>query len=506
MRKLFFCGRLTALMAGGLLAAVVGRGQSETPTPQWRPVYHWTPATNWTNDPNGPIWLNGEYLLYNQQNPLENKWGHMSWGHATSKDLLRWKEMPVAIPEMIDKAKGDTVWIFSGSAVWDEHNTSGFCKNGGCLVAIYTGHQPNLHKESQWIAYSNDGGKSYTQYAKNPVIDLNKRDFRDPSVFWDKISSQWVMTVVLPAEHKARFYGSANLREWKLLSEFGPQGFTESGWECPSLIELPVEGGGKKWVLMTSAGGKARGTFMQYFVGNFDGKSFTNDNASSLVLPVDEGDCFYAAIPWNNMPHNEKILIGWIVPGKQATSPWTGQMSISRDLRLRKTAEGLRLIQEPAAIVKKGLAAPAVVASLRVDGSADLVASRFENAWWLEADLEVGAGVTAGLRIGRSADGVHATEIGYDAAKHELWVDRSKMGSGVAPDRVRQVVALPASKGKVHVEVLFDKSSLEVFVNHGEHVLTTHVFADKGATGCAAFARGGSAVIKNLRIWNMSKM
>src|ERR1700761_1921329 len=164
---------------------------AQTPTPQWRPLFHFTPAANWTNDPNGPIYLHGEYLAYNQQNPFENKWGHMSWGHATSKDLLHWEHLPVAIPEIIDPAKHDTVWIFSGSAVWDEHNTSGFCKNGGCLVAIYTGHQPNLHKESQWIAYSNDGGRSYTQYDKNPVIDLHKRDFRDPNVFWYKPGGYW---------------------------------------------------------------------------------------------------------------------------------------------------------------------------------------------------------------------------------------------------------------------------------------------------------------------------
>jgi levanase/fructan beta-fructosidase len=496
MKKLF--------IGACLLGSLAAHAQDDVPTPQWRPMYHFTPAKNWTNDPNGPIWLNGEYLLYNQQNPFENKWGHMSWGHATSKDLLHWTHLPVAIPEMIDKAKGDTVWIFSGSAVWDEHNTSGFGKNGGCLVAIYTGHQPNLKKESQWIAYSNDGGHTYTNYAKNPVIDLNKRDFRDPNVFWHKTSRKWVMTVVLPAEHKIRFYGSPNLKEWTLLSEFGPQGFTESHWECPSLIELPVESGGTKWVLMNSAAGKARGVFMQYYIGNFDGKTFTNDNPESLILPVDEGDCFYAAIPWNNLPDNGKVLIGWMVPGNQKTFPWTGQMSISRDMRLRKTAEGLRLIQEPAAVVKKSLPAPHMTPSLHVDANTELAASRNNNAYWIDAELDVSAGATAGFSIGRNADGSHETVIGYDAARHELFVDRSKMGSGPAPDRVRQTIALPGVSGKVRLELLFDKSSLEVFIDGGEKVLTTYVYPDKGATGCSVFSRGGSTTIKNLTIWDMS--
>jgi len=495
------------IIAAALLSTVATHAQDEAPTPQYRPRYHFTPEKNWTNDPNGPIWYKGEYLLYNQQNPFENKWGHMSWGHATSKDLLHWNHLPVAIPEMIDKAKGDTVWIFSGSAVWDEHNTSGFGKDGGCLVAIYTGHQPNLKKESQWIAYSNDGGHTFTQYAKNPVIDLKMHDFRDPNVFWYKPGNKWIMAVVLTMEHKVRFYGSPNLKDWTILSDFGPEGFIGSGWECPSLIELPVEGGGKKWVLMNSAGGSARGTFMQYFIGNFDGKTFTNDNPSSLILPVDDGDCFYAAIPWNNMPGNGKVLIGWMVPGKQKTYPWTGQMSISRDMTIRKTAEGLRLIQQPAAIVKKALPAPAKTTILQFDGHTNLSAGHNNNAWWLDAEVEPAAGGTAGFSIGRTADGSHETIIGYDAAHHEVYIDRSKTSStSPTPDRIRQTIALPGVSGKVRLEILFDKSSLEVFVNGGEKVLTTYVYPEKGATGCQAFSTGGSATLKNMKIWDLSAL
>src|ERR1700744_2578877 len=157
--------------------------QQEIATPQWRPVYHFTPDKDWTNDPNGLIYLNGKFQLYYQHNPFENKWGHMSWGHAESADLVHWKYLPVAIPEVV--TKDTTTYIYSGSAVLDKNNTSGFGINGKPpLVAIFTADQPKQNKESQFIAYSNDEGMSYHLYAQNPVIDLNKRDFRDPNVFW----------------------------------------------------------------------------------------------------------------------------------------------------------------------------------------------------------------------------------------------------------------------------------------------------------------------------------
>src|SRR5450432_1718990 len=235
--------------------------EDQTATPQWRPVYHFTPLKNWTNDPNGLIYLDGVYHLYNQQNPFENKWGHMSWGHATSTDLVHWNHLPIAMPETIDK---DTTWRFSGCAVWDKNNTSGFCKNGGCFVAVYTADQPNLKKESQYVAYSNDGGMTLTNYEHNPVIDLHMKDFRDPNVSWFEKSKQWVMVVALPRDHKVRFYGSSDLKNWNLLSEFGPQGFTNAAWECPFLIQLPIDGNPnhQKWVLATSAAGRVKGTFM----------------------------------------------------------------------------------------------------------------------------------------------------------------------------------------------------------------------------------------------------
>jgi len=515
---------LIFLIYGG--AAVFGGSVcAQGPTEQWRPAFHFTPLANWTNDPNGPLYLHGEWLVYNQQNPFENKWGHMSWGHASSTDLVHWKHLPVAIPEKI--AGSDTTWIFSGSAVWDEHNTSGFCKDGGCIVAIYTAHQPNLHKESQYIAYSNDGGLSFTNYTGNPVIDLDKRDFRDPNVFWHGGSGQWVMAVSMTREHQIRLYGSPNLREWKMLSDFGPAGYTGSGFECPSLFELPVEGspGVKKWVMMNSVGGGKRGTFMQYWVGDFDGSVFHSDNPPDTVLPVDYGDCFYAAIPWNNAPAEARILVGWMVPGVQKTFPWTGQFSIPRDMSLRRTPAGLRLVQEPAAVVlgafdRLPASSRHTVASLAVGAAPVALHGLTGNTWMLDAELTPSPGGVAGFKIGEGSDGT-GTVIGYDAASHQLYVDRSNSGPAkIRPGVERQVVEVGDAGGggsgsgdgrasggrKVRLRLLMDKGSLEVFVNGGEKVLTTYVYPEEGATGVSAFATGGKAVIKDLKTWDLSKL
>ena len=457
--------------------------------------------------------MDGVYHLYNQQNPFENKWGHMSWGHATSTDLIHWKHLPVAIPEKIDK---DTTWIFSGSAVWDKNNTSGFCKSGGCLVAIYTAHQPNLHKESQFIAYSNDGGLSYTNYEHNPVIDLNKQDFRDPNVTWNEQAKQWLMVVSVPAEHMVRFYGSPDLKNWSMLSEFGPQGFTGSNWECPFLIQLPVEGKAtKKWVLVNSAAGSERGVFMQYFVGDFDGKAFKNDNPPDSILTLDYGDCFYAAIPWNDMPDNKKTFIGWMVPQQLETYPWKGQMSIPRDMSLRETSAGLRLVQQPSSIIKDQLAKlsgkPVVEMKDVKIGNQEIAIDKApalqENSYWLNATLVVAPGSVAGFKIAEKSKGTGGVEIGYDEKKHELYVDKSNAVNGKINDKkVRQTIPLQNSSGSIQLEILLDKSSLEIFVNNGEKVLTTYIFPTDGENVLSAFSTGGSAVIKSLKIWDLSKI
>lgn len=237
------------------------------------------------NDPNGLVYFEGEYHLFYQYNPFGNQWGHMSWGHAVSRDLVHWEHLPVALFEE------NGVMIFSGSAVVDRHNTSGFGRSG-CppLVALYTGHSTDKPRQNQHLAFSTDRGRTWTKYAGNPVLDIGESDFRDPKVFWHAPTRRWVMVVAWPLQRKVRFYAAPNLKDWTHLSDFGPAGSTHGIWECPDLFPLTVERPGarslqagrrsSKWVLIVNvgSGAPAGGSGCQYFVGEFDGQRFTLDS------------------------------------------------------------------------------------------------------------------------------------------------------------------------------------------------------------------------------------
>lgn len=504
--------QLLTCVFSAFFCSVIFAQEDTVPTPQWRPVYHFTPVKNWTNDPNGLIYINGVYNLYNQQNPFENKWGHMSWGHATSKDLIHWKHLSIAMPETIDK---DTTWRFSGCAVLDKNNTSGFCKNGRCIVAIYTADQPNLKKESQFIAYSNDGGMTFTNYEKNPVIDLNKRDFRDPNVIWLKDQNKWLMTVALPHEHKVQFYSSANLKDWTLLSEFGgDQGDTRKIWECPSLTPLPVDGNPAKtkWVLMVSSGNQNAETGMQYFIGDFDGKSFTNNYSPDNKMFVDYGSTYYAAIPWNNLPENKHTMIGWLVPTKTATYPWRGQMSIPRDMILKTTPGGIRLFQMPAAVITNALpklpAGKAMIKkNLEVKNQEIALSSQVAfnaNTNWIEAEFTLASATDFGFKVAQKKDAggnvTDETVIGYNTKNHEVYIGSNVNGSITEP--MHKTTINPINN-KIKLKILLDKSSLEVFANDGEKVITTYIFPGKDATQFSLFAKDGSVKADVLKVWNL---
>lgn len=260
-----------------LLFVLVSSAKAAAPLYQepWRPQFHFTPERNWMNDPNGLVFYEGEYHLFYQHNPEGNKWGHMSWGHAVSKDLVHWEHLPIALREE------NNVMIFSGSAVVDWKNTSGFGVDGKPpLVAIYTGHHTDRPRQDQRIAYSNDRGRTWTKYSGDPVLDIGEADFRDPKVFWHEPTKRWIMAVTWCNHHQVRLYGSPNLKDWTHLSDFGPAGATGSWWECPDLFPVSVEGRGnrQKWVMIVNGGGLPNGgPGCQYFVGDFDGTTFTLD-------------------------------------------------------------------------------------------------------------------------------------------------------------------------------------------------------------------------------------
>ena len=259
-----------------------------------RPRYHFTPPQNFMNDPNGLVFYDGEYHLFYQYNPFGDVWGHMSWGHAVSTDLIHWEHLPVALHE------DDKGMIFSGSAVVDWQNTSGFGKDNNPPLDRYL-HRSHRSEQTQKPRLQPDRGRTWTKYAGNPVIAIGARDFRDPKVFWHEPTRQWIMVTVLADQHKVRFDGSPDLRHWTHLSDFGPAGAIDGAWECPDLFPLAVEGQPelKKWVLKVDA---LKGTGAQYFIGEFDGTRFINDAPDDQILRVDYGNDFYAAQSWSDMP------------------------------------------------------------------------------------------------------------------------------------------------------------------------------------------------------------
>ncbi|HTV03090.1 MAG TPA: glycoside hydrolase family 32 protein, partial [Luteitalea sp.] len=320
-----------------------------------RPRIHFTPQRNFMNDPNGLVFYKGEYHLFYQHNPQGTRWGHMSWGHAVSKDLLQWDHLPLAL------AEEHGVMIFSGSVVVDHQNTSGLCRGKGddrsCLVAIYTGHGQG--KQTQNLAVSQDRGRSWSKFAGNPVIDLGLKDFRDPKVFWYGPARRWVMVTVLPDQHKVRFFGSPDLKQWEALSDFGPAGATGGVWECPDLFEVPIEHepGRTRWVLDVdlNPGAVAGGSGGQYFVGTFDGTRFVSDTPAADVRWADYGKDFYASLSFSDLPSSDRgpIWMGWASNWQYANDEpnetFRGAQSLPRRLSLRRTPDGLRLVQQPAA-------------------------------------------------------------------------------------------------------------------------------------------------------------
>ncbi|WP_149831066.1 GH32 C-terminal domain-containing protein [Streptomyces tailanensis] len=284
MRLMAAVATVCALSAAPLAPQAVA---ADTPpyTETYRPQFHFTPEKNWMNDPNGLVYYKGEYHLFYQYNPNGNSWGDMSWGHAVSKDLVHWEELPLAL------SHDDEEMVFSGSAVVDWNNTTGFgTKKNPPMVAIYTSAYKNGGKQAQSLAYSTDRGRTWTKYQGNPVIDIGSNNFRDPKVQWHAPTKSWLMTVSLSAEHKVRFYSSKNLKDWDLLSDFGPAGATGGVWECPDLFPLAVDGDKNniKWVLVVNInpGGIAGGSAAQYFIGDFDGKKFTADDKGTYTPPT----------------------------------------------------------------------------------------------------------------------------------------------------------------------------------------------------------------------------
>ncbi|MET3545891.1 levanase/fructan beta-fructosidase [Paenibacillus favisporus] len=478
----------------------------------YRGAYHFSPKEHWMNDPNGMVYFQGEYHLFYQHHPFGNTWGPMHWGHAVSRDLVVWEELPIAL------APDEFGTIFSGSAVVDWNNTTGFFGGEPGLVAIFTQHaegpEGGAPVQRQSLAYSTDAGRTWTKYAGNPVLSHDTFvDFRDPKVFWHEASSQWVMIVA--CGQTVCLYRSPNLIDWTLSSEFGEGiGSHDGVWECPDLFPLPVDGDPDqtKWVMLVSIGDHpelAEGSRTQYFTGDFDGELFRPDAVSQTrVRWIDYGRDNYAGVSWSDVPAEDgrRLFVGWMSNWKYAnqtpTGVWRGAMTVPRELKLELRQGSAELIQQPARELegyrKELLSLKRVTAA---QASAQLADLQLESG---EIRIRLGSGQSLELKV-RAGRG-QETVIGYSGAAGEVYIDRTR--AGVADFHPlfagRHAAALDAADGTVELRILIDRSSVEVFAGGGRAVLTDLIYPDQASTGLSLKVDDEEALVESLDIYDLS--
>jgi fructan beta-fructosidase len=481
-----------------------------------RPQFHFSPPANWMNDPNGMVYHNGEYHLFYQYYPNATVWGPMHWGHAVSKDLIHWENLPIALyPDKLGL-------IFSGSAVIDKQNSSGFgTKNNPPMVAMFTYHLMEGEKagrtdfQYQGIAYSHDNGRTWTKYDKNPVIPNteNIKDFRDTKVFWHEQTKQW--KVVFAVGNHVRFYSSPNLKEWKLDSEFGKNDGTHGGvWECPDIFPMQI-GGKTKWVLLVSInpGGANGGSATQYFIGDFDGKTFRNDNKSDEILWLDYGRDNYAGVTWSNTPNNRRIFLGWMsnwdYAQKVPTEKWRSAMTLPRELSLKQTEKGLRLVQNPVKETEKlrnnqflSVKNQAIEKDLSIGG---------EKSSLVEMDLEIDLSKTTakefGVELRNTKD--EAYKISYNIEARKFISDRTNSGKKDFTENfaVKQHFANRLSNNNLlKLHLIFDKVSVEMFADNGEIVMTDIFFPTEDFTRFRIFSNNGKTTFSKAKAWNLKSI
>lgn len=440
-------------------------------TEHWRPRYHFTPARNWINDPNGLVYFEGEYHLFYQYNPQGKQWGHMSWGHAVSSNLVDWTELPVAMPER-------EYMIFSGAAVVDWQNTSGLGDGSSPpLVALYTAFHEATERQVQHLAYSHDRGRSWIDHPANPVIDRQMEHFRDPKVFWHAKTSAWIMVVTLSREHKVAIYRSLNLVDWELSSEFGPFGRTSGQWECPDLIELPIEQEeGTIWMLKVDVDkdviGSANGT--QVFFGTFDGHRFTTDNTDGIL--ADHGVDFYAAQSWSDLPdcHTTPIWIAWMSNHQSGhqypTHPWRGAMTLPRSITAKRFGSDWRLIQRPVELPYND--EPMILLDLADRGASPITLEVAEPTG--EIRIKCTRECKVAITIGPAQN--FAGRLSIDGACRTIRLERRAVGWD-APDAFFEPMDAGWSADDVDIRIVMDRLSVEIFIPSEGVALSACIFA-----------------------------
>ncbi|MCX5673194.1 MAG: glycoside hydrolase family 32 protein [Planctomycetota bacterium] len=429
----------------------------------YRPQFHFTPAKNWTNDPNGLIFYKGEYHLFFQHNPTGINWGNMTWGHAVSPDMVHWTQLDHAIhPDTLGT-------IFSGSGVVDWANTAGFqAGDEKVLVAIYTSAGKPF---TQSIAYSNDRGRTWTKYEKNPVLGHVAGDNRDPKVLWHEPTKKWVMALYLDKNDYALF-GSPNLKDWTRLCDVPMPG---SG-ECPDFFELPVDGdaGNTRWVFWGANGA--------YLLGTFDGKTFTKESGPH---PSNWGGNCYAAQTWSDVPKSDgrRLQIAWMNGGKYPGMPFNQQMSFPCELTLRTTPDGIRLYRRPVREIETIHARKHAWSNQALKPGENPLATLAGELFEIRAEIEPGRAAEVGFTL-------RGEKVHYDVGKKTV-----ACLSKTAP--------LPPEKGRIRLQVLLDRTSIEVFGNDGLISMPTCFLPDLANRSLGLYAVGGEAKIVSLEVYEL---
>jgi len=485
---------------------------------QYRPLFHFSPDSMWMNDPNGMVFYKGEYHLFYQHNPYSNVWGPMHWGHAITTDLIHWEHLPIALyPDSLGT-------IFSGSAVIDWNNSSGLGTiENPPMVAIFTQHNQALAESGsnrfqyQSIAFSIDRGRSWTKYSGNPVLENpGIRDFRDPKVIWMEHVNKWIM--VLAAHDRVMFFSSPDLINWTMESDFGVDTGAHGGvWECPDLF--PLEASGKeKWVLLVSInpGGPNGGSATQYFVGEFDGKHYQNENPGPDSLWLDHGKDNYAGVTWSDIPPEDgrRLFLGWMSNWQYATQVpterWRSAMTLPRELRLVQEGKGYILTSVPVHetemlraekhILKPGLIEGRDNVSFLRDGENPL----YEIDLTFEFDPDNEEDVEFGMKL--ESDRQEQLTIAYNHIAGLLFIDRNGSGKTDFSEEFAGIHTAPykaSVKGKIRFHVFIDMSSIELFVDQGALVMTELCFPESGYDKILLYSTTPSVNLKQGSIYSL---
>lgn len=468
----------------------------------YRPIFHFTPPSMWMNDPNGLVYYAGEYHLFYQYHPHSTVWGPMHWGHAVSRDLIHWQHLPIALyPD-------EHGMIFSGSAVVDWKNTAGFGKEA--MVAIFTYN--NGHVETQNLAHSTDRGRTWTKYAGNPVVPHpgNLTDFRDPKVFWHE--DHWVM--VLTAGDRVLFYISPDLKNWEPSGSFGGgYGSTEGVWETPDLFQLPINGSDSRWVLTVGVGNGAYagGSGTQYFIGDFDGKTFSSENSKETILWMDHGPDFYAPQSWNDEPHGRRISIAWMSNWQYAretpTEPWRGMFTVPREVSLHHTNAGLRLAQKPVAELQQLRREEHRWYDKWLSPGKDLLHVVQADAFELiaEVDIPFSSGIV-GFRVRKGEN--EETTITCNLRTGDLFIDRTSSGKGSFSTGFAAAHSekLNIEGDTLRLNIWADRCSVEVFAADGLVCLSHLIYPSKESNRLECFAEGGKVHMRSLYVYYLDRV